>query len=101
MSNELKVSYDVVRNSVKAIENSLNSMQADINSNIGSGNTLDAIKKINEMNLMIIQITEQYKKVLKEHNQSVEQSLETLHHVDQILASFMNALSNSGNTVTK
>lgn len=101
MSNELKVSYDVVRNSVKAIENSLNSMQADINSNIGSGNTLDTIKKINEMNLMIIQITEQYKKVLKEHNQSVEQSLETLHHVDQILASFMNALSNSGNTVTK
>ncbi|MDQ0232772.1 DUF5344 family protein [Metabacillus malikii] len=91
MGEQLKVSYEEVRKVVKGMNDATNAIQADTSKEIGSGNALEVVNKINEMNLMIQQLTEEYKAMLLDHNNKVEKSLDSLHQFDQLVTTYLQA----------
>lgn len=92
MSEKIKVSYEEVSKALTSINQSANALQYKTSS-IAEQNRLEFVNKMNEVNTMITQLAEQYKELLKEHNQQVEQSLEALKLIDESLATLMDSFS--------
>ncbi|PAD67450.1 hypothetical protein CHH83_18855 [Bacillus sp. 7586-K] len=92
MSEKIKVSYEEVSKALTSINQSANALQYKTSST-AEQNRLEFVNKMNEVNTMITQLAEQYKQLLKEHNQQVEQSLEALKLIDESLAALMDSFS--------
>ncbi|WP_019244410.1 MULTISPECIES: DUF5344 family protein [Bacillus] len=87
MTQEMKIHYGDVETAVSKIENASDAFETTLIKDIASGNELDVVKKLNELNSMLEEVGLAYKKVLKENNQSVIRSIHNIETADQSLSS--------------
>ncbi|MEH6947112.1 DUF5344 family protein [Bacillus sp. JJ634] len=91
MTQEMKVRYGDVEDAISKIENASDTFETSLMKEIASGNELEVVNKLNELNNMLEEVGQSYKKVLKENNQSVIRSLQHLKEADQNISSSIKA----------
>jgi Family of unknown function (DUF5344) len=91
MSQEMKIRYGDVENTVSKIEAAADAFEITLAKDVASGNELDVVAKLNEINNLLEEIGRTYKNVLKDNNQSVLNTLENLKAADQEISSSIKA----------
>lgn len=86
MSVEVKVRYQDVEDAVIKIESASASFKAVLLKDMASGNTLDVVKKMNDLNEQLVNLGNMYKNLLNKDNEAVRQTLKELQKVDQNLS---------------
>ncbi|MCM3169368.1 DUF5344 family protein [Peribacillus frigoritolerans] len=87
MSEEMKVRYRDVDDAISKIESASEAFETSLMKEMASGNELDVVNKLNELNGMLEEIGTVYKNVLKENNQSVIKILQELKEADHNISS--------------
>ncbi|QHE63269.1 hypothetical protein FHE72_21480 [Rossellomorea vietnamensis] len=87
MGEELKIRYSAVEQAVTNIENAAGSLDTEFPTDSASGNRLDVVERINELNQQLREIRNLYKELLAENNQSVKKSLISMEEADHQLSS--------------
>jgi hypothetical protein len=87
LSEEMKVRYRDVEDAISKIESASDAFETSLMKEMASGNELDVVNKLNELNGMLEEIGTVYKNVLKENNQSVIKILQELNEVDHNISS--------------
>ncbi|WP_148357616.1 DUF5344 family protein [Peribacillus simplex] len=87
MSEEMKVRYGDVEDAISKIESASEAFETSLMKEMASGNELDVVNKLNELNGMLEEIGMAYKNVLKENNQSVIKILQEIKEVDHNISS--------------
>jgi hypothetical protein len=87
MSQEIKIRYRDVEDAVSKIENAADAFETTLVKDLASGNELDVVTKLNEINNLLEDIGRTYNSVLKDNNQSVLKTLQDLKEVDQNISS--------------
>jgi Family of unknown function (DUF5344) len=91
MTKEMKIRYRDVEDAISKIENASDAFETSLMKGIAGGNELEVVNKINELNNVLEEVGQGYKKVLKENNQSVIRSLQNLKETDQNISSSIKA----------
>ncbi|KGX92745.1 hypothetical protein N781_15710 [Pontibacillus halophilus JSM 076056 = DSM 19796] len=89
MAKEIKVNYAEVESAVSTMESSGESYNATMPTDIASGNELDVVTKLNELNAMLQTVGETYKDILRKNNETVRKSVEDMRETDEHLSSSM------------
>ena len=87
MSQEMKILYGGVEDAVSKIEAAADAFETTLAKDVASGNELDIVTKLNEINNLLEEIGRTYKSVLKDNNQTVLKTLQNLKEVDQDISS--------------
>lgn len=90
MADHIKVHYETVQDSVSNVESALGSMDHTLPQGLASGNVLDLVEKLNQLNEVLQQQGEEYQRILKMNNDSVRTALQTLEETDQQLSASIN-----------
>jgi NurA-like 5'-3' nuclease len=91
MSQELKIRYSDVEDAISKIESASEAFETSLLKDMASGNKLDIVNKLNKLNQLLDEVGQEYKKVLKENNQSVIQSVQSLKEADKSISSSIKA----------
>lgn len=83
----MKVRYRDVDDAISKIESASEAFETSLMKEMASGNELDVVNKLNELNGMLEEIGTVYKNVLKENNQSVIKILQELKEADHNISS--------------
>ncbi len=87
----MKVQYAEVKAKIAKIESSSEAFDTIFMKDIASGNELEVVNKINELNQLFEEMGNAYKQILRENNQSVRTTLTELHKADLTLSSSIKA----------
>ncbi|BCB05832.1 YwqI/YxiC family protein [Bacillus sp. KH172YL63] len=87
MGEELKIRYSAVEQAVTNIDNVAGSLDAELPTDVASGNQLEVVERINELNHQLREIRDLYKEILAKNNQSVKKSLTSMEEADHQLSS--------------
>ncbi|MED4532072.1 DUF5344 family protein [Metabacillus fastidiosus] len=85
----MKVRYGDVEASVFKIDSRTETLQTDAGKEIASGNKLNIVKKLNELNSLLEEVGKAYKQLIRENNESVRKSLQELKETDVKLSSYV------------
>lgn len=87
VGEELKIRYSAVDQAVTSIDNAAGSLDTELPMDSASGNQLDVVERINELNHQLREIRNLYKELLAENNQSVRKSLISMEEADHQVSS--------------
>ncbi|MFJ7744584.1 DUF5344 family protein [Peribacillus sp. NPDC097295] len=91
MSQEIKVNGEDIKTALSKMDRTMESFKSKLLDNFATGNELDVVKKIKELNHQLEKIGQTYKEILKANNQSVRTAIQELEQVDQQLSTSINA----------
>lgn len=91
MSQEIKVRYGDVEEAISKIDGAADSLETSLEEITGS-NELNVVDKLNELSQLLAEVSEAYKQVLKENNQTVRTTLEDMKQVDENLSTSIKAI---------
>ncbi|MDQ0224113.1 hypothetical protein CHH83_03270 [Bacillus sp. 7586-K] len=91
MSQEIKVRYGDVEEAISKIDGAADSFETSLEEITGS-NELNVVDKLNELSQLLVEVSEAYKQVLKENNQTVRTTLEDMKQVDENLSTSIKAI---------
>ena len=87
----MKVQYAEVKVKIAKIESSSEAFDTVFMKDIASGNELEVVNKINELNQLFEEMGNAYKQILRKNNQSVRTTLTELHKAELTLSSSIQA----------
>ncbi|WP_338778720.1 YwqI/YxiC family protein [Metabacillus sp. FJAT-52054] len=87
MSEEIVLDIDEVNKAVDGLQSSSQGFTSSLASDFASGNELDAVKKINELNKALQDAADQYKALLLKNIQATKESVQSMKDTDDELAS--------------
>jgi len=91
VSQEIKVRYGDVEEAISKIDGAADSLETSLEEITGS-NELNVVDKLNELSQLLAEVSEAYKQVLKENNQTVRTTLEDMKQVDENLSTSIKAI---------
>ncbi|MFC7365043.1 MULTISPECIES: DUF5344 family protein [Bhargavaea] len=91
LTNQIKVEFETVRQSVSNMESMTESLDPALPKDLAGSNVLDLIKKINQLNLILEQQGEEFKRILRLNHESVRESADMLDETDHQLSISMDA----------
>lgn len=91
MAKEIKVEFDIVRQSVSNMNNLTESLDTALLQNFAGNNVLELTEKINQLNLILEQQGDEWKRILRLNHVSVRESAEILDETDRKLSGSMDA----------
>lgn len=89
MSTEIKIKQSEIEQALTQMKSSSEALTSSFPSSIGSGNQLDVVNKLNEINRKLEQLTENYKALLLHNEEMTRQSVQQMMEKDQQLSSNM------------
>ncbi|MBS2970763.1 YwqI/YxiC family protein [Metabacillus sp. KIGAM252] len=84
---EIKIDLAEVNKAVDGLQSSSQGFTSSLASDFASGNELDAVKKINELNQALQDAADQYKALLLKNIQATKESVQSMKDTDDELAS--------------
>lgn len=87
MSTEIKIKQSEIEQALTQMKSSTEALASSFPSSIGSGNRLDVVNRLNEINRALEQLTENYKALLLHNEQMTRQSVQQMVEKDQQLSS--------------
>lgn len=91
MSQEVKVRYGDVEAAISKIESASEAFESSLLKDMASGNELNVVNKLNELNHLLQEVGKAYKNILSENNRNVRKSLEELKEEDRKISSAIQA----------
>ncbi len=91
MHEEMKVRYGDVESTIAKMENTSQALEHSLPKNMASGNVLNVVEKLNQLNQLLEEQGEEYKSILKMNNEIVRTTLQTLKETDENLSSSIKA----------
>lgn len=91
MTNQIKVELEIVRQSVSNMESMTESLAPAFPQNLAGDNVLEVVEKINQLNLILEQQGEEFKRILRLNHESVRESADMLDETDHQLSISMDA----------
>ena len=91
LSQEIKVNGEDVKSAISKMDRTMESFKTKLLDDFATGNELDVVKKIKELNHQLEKIGQTYKEILKANNQSVRTAIQEVEQVDQQLSTSINA----------
>ncbi|MDQ0187960.1 YwqI/YxiC family protein [Cytobacillus kochii] len=89
MSTEIKLIKGDVEEALAKLQTSANALKSSLHAEIGQNNVLTTVERLNQLNQMIIQVTETYKTLLLQNEQSTRQSVAFLTEADEQISSYI------------
>ncbi|WP_404469220.1 YwqI/YxiC family protein [Sutcliffiella horikoshii] len=89
MSTEIKIKQSEIEQALSQMKSSSEALTSSFPTAIGSGNRLDVVNKLNEINRTLEQLTENYKALMLHNEEMTRQSVEQMVEKDQQLSSNM------------
>lgn len=89
MSTEIKIKKSEIEQALAQMKSSSDALTSSFPTSIGSGNRLDVVNKLNEINRTLEQLTENYKALILHNEEMTRQSVEQMVEKDQQLSSHM------------
>ncbi|MBN8204137.1 MULTISPECIES: YwqI/YxiC family protein [Bacillaceae] len=86
MDTEIKLRISEIEQALSKLQASANGLQPFLPSTIGENNVLDFINKLNVLNRQLQQVTETYKSVLLQNEETTRQSVQFLDESDRLLS---------------
>ncbi|OHX45090.1 YwqI/YxiC family protein [Cytobacillus oceanisediminis] len=86
MDTEIKLRISDIEQALSKLQTSANGLQPSLPSTIGENNVLDFINKLNALNRQLQQVTEAYKSVLLQNEETTRQSVQFLDESDRLLS---------------
>lgn len=86
MGTEIKIHYGEIEEALSAMKAAIHAFQTDFPTGIGSGNDLEAIKKLNEVNEACQKAMETYKELLILNADATRQSVDQMKKADEHLS---------------
>ncbi|URM32860.1 YwqI/YxiC family protein [Cytobacillus firmus] len=86
MNTEIKLRISDIEQALSKLQSSANGLQSSLPSTIGENNVLDFINKLNALNRQLQQVTEAYKSVLLQNEDTTRQSVQFLDESDRLLS---------------
>jgi hypothetical protein len=83
MSNEIKIVYEKVENSIANMERFTQSLEPVFPSSLDGENVLDVVTKLNELMQELQQIFIAYKELLIKNEIDTRQSIQTMRYADE------------------
>lgn len=87
----MKVQYSAVEAKVDKMESAAEAFENSVKKDMASGNQLDVVKKMNELNQFFEEVGNAYKQIVRENNQTVRTTLTELHNADVAISSSIKA----------
>ena len=87
----MKVQYAEVEAKVDQMESASEAFETSFMKDMASGNQLDVVKKMNELNQFFEEVGNAYKQIVRENNQTVRTTLTELHNADVAISSSIKA----------
>lgn len=91
MTNQIKIEFETVRQSVSNMESMTESLDPVLLQNLAGDNVLELVEKINQLNLILEQQGEELKRILRLNHESVRESADMLDETDHQLSISMDA----------
>ncbi|MBD7939694.1 MULTISPECIES: YwqI/YxiC family protein [Cytobacillus] len=89
MSTEIKLIKGDVEEALAKLQTSANALKSSLPADIGQNNVLTTVDRLNQLNQVIIQVTETYKTLLLQNEQSTRQSVAFLSEADEQISSYI------------
>ncbi|BCB06057.1 YwqI/YxiC family protein [Bacillus sp. KH172YL63] len=89
MVKEIKVVHGEIEQSLTKLKFSTEALQSNLPYDIGQGNALEVVTKINELNQMMGQMIEDYKQLLMRNEEQTRQAVQDMAQADRNLSSHM------------
>ncbi|MDM5227708.1 YwqI/YxiC family protein [Cytobacillus sp. NJ13] len=86
MDTEIKLRISDIEQALSKLQTSANGLQPSLPSTIGENNVLDFINKLSALNIQLQQVTEAYKSVLLQNEETTRQSVQFLDESDRLLS---------------
>ena len=86
MDTEIKLRINEIERALSKLQSSANGLQPSLPSTIGENNVLDFINKLNALNRQLQQVTEAYKSVLLQNEETTRHSAQFLDESDRLLS---------------
>lgn len=83
----MKVQYAEVEAKVDKMDSAAEAFENSFKQDMASGNQLDVVKKMNELNQFFEEVGNAYKQIVRENNQTVRTTLTELHNADVAISS--------------
>ncbi|MFC4025269.1 YwqI/YxiC family protein [Oceanobacillus longus] len=87
MGNEIRVNQSEIEQNLSKIKATTDSLQPAIPTNIGNGNRLDVVAKLNELNHSLEQMVQSYKELLLRNEELTRQSVQGMADADREISS--------------
>jgi hypothetical protein len=91
LSDQIKVEFGTVRQAVSNMESMTESLDPALRQDLAGDNVLDLVEKINQLNLILEQQGEEFKRILRLNHESVRESADLLDETDHQLSVSMEA----------
>ncbi|MDQ0230660.1 DUF5344 family protein [Metabacillus malikii] len=91
MSQEIHIKYGEVEEAISKIDRTADSFATTLESISGS-NELQVVEKLNELSQLLMEVSDAYKQILEDNNQSVRTALEEMKQVDENLSKTIKAI---------
>lgn len=83
MDTEIKVQYSETELAILNLRRSINAWNTAFPKQIGGGNELEVINKLNELNQQCQEMLETYQELLRENKSAMQQSVEEILQADR------------------
>ncbi|KMJ60390.1 hypothetical protein AB685_06165 [Bacillus sp. LL01] len=87
MSTEIKIKQSDIEQVLTQIKSSSEALTSSFPTTIGSGNRLDVVNRLNEINRTLEQLTENYKALLLHNEEMTRQSVQQMVEKDRQISS--------------
>jgi hypothetical protein len=85
--NEIRLVQGEIEENLSKIKSSADSLQPDMPNDIGQGNHLDVVTKLNELNQTMEMMVQSYKELLIRNESSTRESVHNMRDTDKNLSS--------------
>ncbi|MCS0674762.1 YwqI/YxiC family protein [Cytobacillus firmus] len=86
MDTEIKLRISDIEQALTKLQTSANGLQPSLPSTIVENNVLDFINKLNALNMQLQKVTEAYKSLLLQNEETTRQSVQFLDESDRLLS---------------
>ncbi len=91
LADDIKIQYSDVEQRVADMEHASGAIDFTFVKNIANGNVLNLVEKINQLNEILEQQGEEYRRILRMNNDTVKTSLQNVQETDEQLSSSIKA----------
>ncbi|MDL4842648.1 YwqI/YxiC family protein [Aquibacillus rhizosphaerae] len=91
MANEIKINQLELENSLSNIKSTAESLEPSYPTNIGDGNQMDTVRKLNAVNHELERLVEAYKELFLQNEEMTRQSIKEMIDADVDLSNHISA----------